>query len=140
MQVQKVETSSIIVDEKIQQREQLNENYIDELSIEITEGAVLPPLDVYDIDGDLLLTDGFHRLQAFIKAGIDTVEVNIYKGNERDAVLHAVGANANHGPRRTNPLQLQVTKSLSRVQVLMSRRLKKKMKNRNLIAMILLLR
>ena len=61
MKPQQIEITSIIVDEKIQQREQLNENYIDELSIEITEGANLPPLDVYDIGGDLFLTDGFHR-------------------------------------------------------------------------------
>jgi hypothetical protein len=102
MQVQKVEIKSIIVDEKIQQRASLNDEYIVELSKEIADGAVLPPLDVYDIDGDLLLTDGFHRLKALLKAGVGTVEVNIYKGTERDAILHAVGANADHGLRRTN--------------------------------------
>jgi hypothetical protein len=102
MPVQKVEISSIIVDEKIQQRANLNEEYIVEMSKEIAEGAVLPPLDVYDINGDFLLTDGFHRLMALIKAGVDTVEVKIYEGTERDAILHAVGANANHGLRRTN--------------------------------------
>jgi len=103
MQVQKVEISSIIVDEKIQQRASLNEEYIVELSKEIADGAVLPPLDVYDINGDLLLTDGFHRLMALIKASAaTTVEVNVYKGTERDAVLHAVGANTKHGLRRTN--------------------------------------
>jgi hypothetical protein len=102
VQVQTIEINSIIVDEKIQQRADLNDDYIDELSIEITEGANLPPLDVYAIDGDLLLTDGFHRLKALLKAGFDTVEVNIFEGTERDAVLHAVGANATHGLRRTN--------------------------------------
>ena len=102
MKTQQIGISSIMVDEKIQQRADLNEDYIDELLVEITEGAVLPPLDVYDIDGELFLTDGFHRLKALLKAGVDTVEVNIFEGNERDAILHAVGANANHGLRRTN--------------------------------------
>jgi ParB-like chromosome segregation protein Spo0J len=102
MQTQQIGISSIIVDEKIQQRASLNDEYIVELSKEIADGAVLPPLDVYDIDGDLLLTDGFHRLKALLKAGVGTVEVNIYKGTERDAILHAVGANADHGLRRTN--------------------------------------
>ena len=102
MKTQRIEISSIIVDEKIQQREQLNEEYIVEISKEIAEGAVLPPLDVFNIDGVLFLTDGFHRLKALIMAGVDNVEVNIFEGTERDAILHAVGANANHGLRRTN--------------------------------------
>jgi hypothetical protein len=102
MEIKIVEIKNIIAKEEIQQREGLNEEYINGLSEDIVDGANFPPLDVYDIGGDLLLADGFHRLAAFIKAGFDTVEVNIIEGTERDAVLHAVGSNANHGFRRTN--------------------------------------
>lgn len=102
MQNQRIEISSIIVDEKIQQREQLNEEYIVEISKEIADGTVLPPLDVYNIDGDLRLADGFHRLKALIENGEHTVEINIFEGTERDAILHAIRVNAKHGLRFTN--------------------------------------
>jgi hypothetical protein len=102
MENQQLKVKNILVKGEIQQRAGLNQDYIDELSELIANRAVLPPIDVYDVDGALLLADGFHRLEAYKKAGIGTVEVNIYKGAERDAILHAVGANAKHGLRRKN--------------------------------------
>lgn len=102
MQVQTIEINSIIVRGEIQQREQLNEECIKEYVETIADGADFPPVDVYNDGENLFLADGFHRLEAYQQAGIDTVEVNLFKGAERDAVLHAVGANATHGLRRTN--------------------------------------
>jgi hypothetical protein len=38
--------------------------------------------------------------------------VNIYEGTQRDAILHAVGANANHGLRRTNADKIKAVLTL----------------------------
>jgi len=48
------------------------------------------------------LSDGFHRVAAHEAAGRDHVLAFVKAGGRRDAILHAVGANAAHGVRRTH--------------------------------------
>ena len=48
------------------------------------------------------LADGFHRLEAAGKAGRRVLECEVKRGSLREAILHAAGANALHGLRRTN--------------------------------------
>lgn len=52
------------------------------------------------------MADGFHRYAAFGRAGLKVMGLlmpaEVRSGTRRDAVLHAVAANANHGLRRTN--------------------------------------
>jgi hypothetical protein len=102
MDIQRIPIETIVVKDKIQQRADLNDEYVEDLVVEIANGVKLPPLIVFKHGDELLLTDGFHRFNAFLLAEIDTVEVEIYEGTEREATLHAVGANADHGLRRTN--------------------------------------
>lgn len=47
------------------------------------------------------LADGFHRTEAAQRAGLTSVPCEVRDGTRRDAVLYAVGANADHGMRRT---------------------------------------
>ncbi len=112
MEPQAVQIIHIVVEEQIQQRASLNNKYIEDLVVEIADGVKFPPLDVFNIGDKLLLVDGFHRLVAYRQAGIDTVEVNIFEGTEREAILHAVGANADHGLRRTNADKLKAVLTL----------------------------
>jgi hypothetical protein len=55
-----------------------------------------------DQDGTLWLADGWHRVLAALKAGLKAIKAEVRPGNRRDALLCAVGANADHGLRRTN--------------------------------------
>lgn len=48
------------------------------------------------------LADGFHRFASAETAGMNAVPCDVRQGDRRAAVLHSVGANANHGLRRTN--------------------------------------
>lgn len=62
----------------------------------------MPPVIVF-YDGDRYwLGDGFHRVAAHRQALVGKVPAEIRSGTRRDAVLHAAGANADHGLRRTN--------------------------------------
>lgn len=62
----------------------------------------LPPVTAFrDADGILWLADGFHRVEAARRVGRDMLVGVIHEGSQRDAVLHAVGANAEHGLPRT---------------------------------------
>lgn len=67
----------------------------------MTGGAEFPPIVVF-FDGEGYWPgDGFHRLEAAKRAERDTILADVREGGKREAVLFAVGANANHGLRRT---------------------------------------
>ena len=102
MNQQQIEISRITINDRVQQRVQLDEKVIFEYFEEIQGGQQFPPLTVFDDGQDLILADGWHRYEAFKLADNDFVDVEIIKGTERDAILYAVGANADHGLRRTN--------------------------------------
>lgn len=61
----------------------------------------LPPIDVYHDGTNHWLADGFHRFLAHKRSGAKTIDCNVHKGTNRDALLHACGANAQHGLRRS---------------------------------------
>lgn len=68
-----------------------------------------PPITVYYDGSNYWLADGFHRLAA-LRRSLETdppiedrrAPARIIPGTRRDAILHAVAANANHGLRRTS--------------------------------------
>lgn len=65
------------------------------------DGETFPPVTVYRDGSRYYLADGWHRLLAVESLGKDKIEVEIVIGTQRDALLHAIGANANHGRQRT---------------------------------------
>jgi hypothetical protein len=58
----------------------------------------LPPVVVFDTPEGLLLTDGYHRVAAARRRGLETVEAEVRSGSRHDALRYAarVGA-AQHG-------------------------------------------
>ena len=77
-------------------------------------GTVFPPIDLYH-DGDIhWIGDGFHRLAATKNIGKQTIAANVRQGTRRDAILAAVGANADHGLRRTRADKRRSIESLLR--------------------------
>lgn len=66
-----------------------------------------PPVTLFYDGTDYWVGDGFHRLAAYREVWGDknpsnTVQAVVIPGTRRDAILHAAGANASHGLRRTN--------------------------------------
>lgn len=69
----------------------------------LAAGAALPPVVVFaDSKGAHWLADGFHRCAAAELAGLSDVAADVRQGGRREALLHAAGANAAHGLRRSN--------------------------------------
>jgi hypothetical protein len=60
------------------------------------------PVEVYYDGATYWLADGFHRVAAAKEAEIEEAAATVYAGDQRKAILHAAGANADHGLRRTN--------------------------------------
>jgi N6-adenosine-specific RNA methylase IME4 len=68
----------------------------------MTNGAKFPPLVAFFDGADYWLADGFHRIQSERQLDYKESFVDVRQGTRRDAVLYSVGANSDHGLRRTN--------------------------------------
>ena len=90
------------MDGATQPRAELDVGVIDEYAADLENGAAFPPVCVF-LDGkDYWLADGFHRVKAYEKRGKRKIQAEVHQGSQRDVILFSVGANAEHGQRRTN--------------------------------------
>jgi hypothetical protein len=94
--------ASIRRDGGTQIRAALDEATVAAYAEAIKAGVKLPPVRVFDDKKTLWLSDGFHRVEARLRAGGDIVEVERLVGGKREALLDAIGANATHGLPRSN--------------------------------------
>lgn len=92
----------IRIDGGTQSREKIDETIVGEYADLIEDGVVFPAVRVYFDGVNHYLADGFHRYHAHRKAGKGAIEADIEKGTLRDAILYSLGANHEHGLRRTN--------------------------------------
>lgn len=67
------------------------------------EGVPFEPVVFFEDDeGSLWLADGFHRVLAARKRAIAQIQARRVKGEQHEAFIYSLGANATHGKRRTN--------------------------------------
>lgn len=85
-----------------QARAELNENTINDYQMEMKSGAKFPPVVVFYDGESYWLADGFHRVEAALRAGFVKIHAEVKQGTRRDAILYSVQANSSHGLRRTN--------------------------------------
>jgi hypothetical protein len=86
----------------------ISDEKIDEYALAMAEDADFPPLTVFYDGTYYWLADGFHRLGAFhvVREAmeVDSIPVpcEVREGTQRDAIIYACGANAEHGMPRNN--------------------------------------
>ncbi len=97
-----ISLDKIRIDCGTQSREAINPNTIVEYTEAILSGAVFPSVTVFFDGTDYYLADGFHRYFATKSAGSPGIEALVINGTLRDAILHSLSANHDHGLRRTN--------------------------------------
>lgn len=104
--VSTISISDLVIDPAFQMRCTLSEDAVSDYSEVITstnaEWPFSTPCSVYRVSGQMILTDGFHRVQAMQKAGRDAIRATVTDGSKSDALIAALGANHSHGLRRTN--------------------------------------
>lgn len=100
--IQSVEIAKVRMDGGTQPRAKLFEEVVNDYAEDMKQGAIFPPVIIYFDGEEYWLADGFHRVRAKEAIGEKKVAANVHLGTRRDAVLYAVGANAEHGLRRTN--------------------------------------
>ncbi|MCU0656651.1 MAG: ParB/RepB/Spo0J family partition protein [Polyangiaceae bacterium] len=100
------ELASIVRDPRAQPRVELNTETVDayrEVMAESKGWGAFPPVVVFGPEGGrYYLADGFHRMAAAEAAGVSLGRAEVRAGGLREAILYSVGANADHGLRRTN--------------------------------------
>lgn len=93
MQVE-VAVKDIVVDPEINFRDGLDPEVVERYK---ESGRMLPPVTVFLVDGQLLLADGFHRLEALKQLGVERVVVDQHPGDKETARGRAAIANVTHG-------------------------------------------
>ena len=92
----------IRIDGGTQSRVLIDEQVVTDYAELYRSGVTLPPVTVFFDGTTHWLADGFHRYWANKKINCDYVYADVRQGTQRDAILYSVGANTDHGLRRTN--------------------------------------
>jgi len=98
----RIQLDKVKLDEKTQPRCEIDQALVEEYAETIESGATLPPIVVFFDGCHYWLADGYHRYHAATRLKKTYIMALVHQGDIRDAVLYAVGANYNHGKRRTN--------------------------------------
>ena len=93
-----------VIDTSIQTRYRLDKATVAEYEEAMRRGDKFPPLEVMAETGSsrYYLWDGQHRYAAAKRVGKDSFMCHIRRGEKSDALRMALGANADHGLRRSN--------------------------------------
>lgn len=94
--------ADITPDNRLQPRETLNAEVVEEYAARYRNGDAMPPIRLVCDGRTAWLADGFHRYHAAQAAGRESINAHVTGGQFRDALLIAAGANTEHGLRRTN--------------------------------------
>jgi len=98
----KLKIAKIELDSELQSRAGMNEEVVQEYMHILLNGTQMPPVTVFHDGKKYHLADGWHRYSGHKAAGFTEIEANIIEGTRRDAILYSVGANDDHGLRRSN--------------------------------------
>jgi len=101
-EIQNLTLDQIRIDGGTQPRVAIDEQIVAEYAELYSTGVDLPPVTVFFDGATYWLADGFHRYWANKRIDCEHVFAHVHQGTQRDAILHSVGANADHGLRRTN--------------------------------------
>jgi DNA-binding transcriptional regulator YhcF (GntR family) len=89
--------ADIRTDGGTQARASLNQDTVNEYANQMQDGAIFPPVVVFNDGSDNWLADGFHRYFAHRQNGALEIEVELHSGTVDDATLYAFGATARRG-------------------------------------------
>jgi hypothetical protein len=102
--LQDIALDDLVFDPRLQCRDALDPSTVDDYAAALRADPPVqfPPIRVRVVDGVRYVVDGWHRAEAHRKAERPRILAELEPGTWADAVLEAVGANANHGLRRNN--------------------------------------
>lgn len=89
---------------EFQMRTGLDDSHVEDMAAAIRERKKLPRVKVYRLkDGRLIVVDGFHRCEAYRRAGVRSIPCDVTPGTWFGAFCAATAANKEHlGLKRSN--------------------------------------
>ena len=101
MKTTTVPMEQIRIDGDTQPRFEIDNNLVAEYVEQLKDGTEFPPVTIFFDGADHWLADGFHRYHAHLQLDREEITAEVHDGGQREAILFAVGANSEHGQRRT---------------------------------------
>lgn len=92
-----VAITDLVRDPDYQVRGRLDDATISRYANALAEGCNMPPIRVADVEGSLIVVDGWHRLAAYDRLGTWTVDAIITEATAGEAGWMAAVANLTHG-------------------------------------------
>lgn len=97
-----IEIAKLTLDVTTQARAAINNEVIEAYAEHLQSGGTFPAVKVFYDRKNYWLADGWHRVMAHQKIGSKSIAEDIAPGSRQDAIRYALGANRDHGLRRTN--------------------------------------
>ncbi|RUL88576.1 ParB/RepB/Spo0J family partition protein [Tautonia sociabilis] len=94
MDVRELPVDEIVLDPNLNLRDRLDPEAVERYAESVED---LPPVTVFDVDGQWLLADGFHRHAAFVSRNKPRIPSRVVGGTYQEALQHAALANLTHG-------------------------------------------
>jgi hypothetical protein len=101
-QLQSVALNQINIADGIQTRVEINPEAVEDYSQSYRQGTNFPPIELFLDGAKHILVDGFHRVEAARKAGLNCIAANVRVGTLTEALVYALQANEKNGLRRSN--------------------------------------
>jgi hypothetical protein len=102
---QTVKLENISMDVSIQCRAEIDIGIVNEYAEAMSEGNKFPAVELFSDDDDqskYYVGDGWHRILAAKQVDAEDILADVWPGGKIEALKFALGANAEHGHRRTN--------------------------------------
>ena len=103
-------TDNILASAATQSRKRLDPETVTQYIEDVKNGAIFPPLVVFAEPNSerYILADGFQRLQAYVECDVTEAQCELHEGDLHAAFRYCLGANTQHGARRTNADKIHV--------------------------------
>lgn len=98
----KLDPKAIRLDRSTHARAAIDEATVEFYAMLLRAGTTLPPPVVFFDGTAYWIGDGHHRVRAALKAGLLEFDAHAERGDRREAIFHAVGADPGHGLPRTD--------------------------------------
>jgi hypothetical protein len=79
----------------------LDDRHVEDLRAAYERGDEVPRVTVWKIGSVYKISEGFHRLEAAVRAGLKRLEVECHVGSELEWKIDAFTSNTDHGLKRT---------------------------------------
>ena len=94
MKIRELPVDDLVLDPRMNLRDRLDQDTVERY---MEAWDRLPPVTVYEVDGELLLADGIHRHAAAVTLGKPRIKAEVIEGTLEEALDFVSGANLHHG-------------------------------------------